>query len=212
MITKIAITDDHVLVLKGIKAMLKDTMEVEVVGTYETARQTLENIASDNPDILLLDINLPDVDGIELCKTLLKRHHELKILALTNFEEISFVKKMLSYGASGYLLKNTQKAELIEALKTVLGGGQYLQKKIEKKLMSHALGQRRTDNFIPNLTRREQEVLEAISEELTTQEISEKLFISVKTVETHRMNLMSKLGARNSVGLIKTALKKGLIS
>ncbi len=212
MITKIAITDDHVLVLNGIEAMLKDTPEVTVVGTYETAQQTLEHIQEDGPDVLLLDINLPDIDGIELCKTLLKQHPDLKILALTNFEEISFVKKMLGYGASGYLLKNTQKAELIEALKTVLDGGQYLQKKIEKKLMRHALGQRKTNDFMPNLTRREQEVLEAISEELTTQEISEKLFISVKTVETHRMNLMSKLGARNSVGLIKTALKKGLIT
>lgn len=212
MITKIAITDDHVLVLKGIKAMLTDTAGIEVVGTYETAQQTLDCIQDDSPDILLLDINLPDVDGIELCKTLIKQQPDLKVLALTNFEQISFVKKMLGNGASGYLLKNTQKAELIEALKTVLEGGQYLQKKIEKKLLSHALGQRKTNEFMPNLTRREQEVLEAIAEEFTTQEISEKLFISVKTVETHRMNLMSKLGARNSVGLIKTALKKGLIS
>lgn len=212
MTTKIAITDDHVLVLKGIKAMLNDTPEVLVVGTYETAQQTLKNIGGDAPDILLLDINLPDIDGIELCKTLTKQYPNLKILALTNFEEISFVKKMLSHGASGYLLKNTQKGELIEALKTVLKGEQYLQKKIERKLMNHALGQQRSKEFIPKLTRREQEVLEAISEELTTNEISDKLFISVKTVETHRMNLMSKLGARNSVGLIKTALKKGLIS
>ncbi|MGI9552074.1 MAG: response regulator [Aurantibacter sp.] len=212
MTTKIAITDDHVLVLNGIKAMLDDTSGIKVVGTYETAQHTLDSIGDDRPDILLLDINLPDIDGIELCKTLIKQQPDLKILALTNFDEISFVKKMLANGAKGYLLKNTQKAELIEALKTVLEGGQYLQKKVEKKLMSHALGRRRTDDFIPNLTRRELEVLEAIGEELTTQEISEKLFISVKTVETHRMNLMSKLGARNSVGLIKTALKKGLIS
>jgi len=212
MTTKLAITDDHVLVLNGIKAMLNDTPEVVVVGAYETAQETLKHVGKDGPDILLLDINLPDVDGIELCKTLVKKYPNLKILALTNFEEISFVKKMLNHGASGYLLKNTQKVELLEALKTVLSGEQYLQKKIERKLMNHALGQSRVKEFIPNLTRREQEVLEAISEELTTNEISEKLFISVKTVETHRMNLMSKLGARNSVGLIKTALKKGLIS
>ena len=211
MITKLAITDDHTLVLKGIEAMLADTKEIKVVGRYENAAQTLENIKNDNPDILLLDINLPDMDGIELCKTLHKTLPSLKILALTNFEEISFVKKMLRNGANGYLLKNTQKAELIEALKTVLNGEQYLQKRIERKLMSSALGQKKHEEFIPNLTRREQEVLEAISEELTTQEISEKLFISVKTVETHRMNLMTKLGARNSVGIIKTALHYGLL-
>ena len=211
MITKLAITDDHALVLKGIEAMLADTTEIKVVGTYENAAQTLENIKQDNPDVLLLDINLPDMDGIELCRIIRKKYPHLKILALTNFEEISFVKKMLSYGASGYLLKNTQKAELIEALQTVLKGEQYLQKKIERKLMNHALGKKKVREFMPNLTRREQEVLEAISEEMTTHEISEKLFISVKTVETHRMNLMSKLGARNSVGIIKTAIDYGLL-
>ncbi|KPM32783.1 Two component transcriptional regulator, LuxR family protein [Croceitalea dokdonensis DOKDO 023] len=211
MTTKIAITDDHVLVLNGIKAMLANTPEIDVVGTYDNGQQTLKKINLDKPDILLLDINLPDINGIELCKTLLKQYPELKILALTNFEEISFVKRMLSNGASGYLLKNTQKTELIEALKTVLEGRQYLQDKIEKKLMNYALGRQNSETFIPKLTRREKEVLEAISEELTTQEISKKLFVSIKTVETHRMNLMSKLGAKNSVGIIKKAIDCGLL-
>lgn len=212
MTTRIAITDDHTLVLKGIRSMLSDTPEVSVVGTYESGSQTLQQIKIDQPDILLLDINLPDIDGLELCKTLANRFPDLKIIALTNFEEVSFVKKMLNNGASGYLLKNTQKSELITALKTVLVGEQYLQGHIRKKILNYALGRKKTTDFMPKLTRREQEVLEAIAEELTTQEISEKLFISVKTVETHRMNLMSKLGARNSVGIIKNALEKGLIS
>lgn len=212
MITKIAITDDHALVLNGIKAMLSDTPEIRVVGTYETGNQTLENLKKDNPDILLLDINLPDMDGMTLCKKLVKEYPDLRILALTSFEQVSFVKKMLSNGAHGYLLKNTEKNELVKALKTVLEGGQYLQEDIQAKLMNHALGKRKLHDFIPKLTRREKEVLEAIAEELTTHEISEKLFISVKTVETHRMNLMSKLGARNSVGIIKKAIEKGFIS
>ncbi|MFS4447356.1 response regulator [Maribacter sp. 2307UL18-2] len=212
MTTKLAITDDHVLVLNGIEAMLTDTPEIKVVGTYDTAEKTLKQIKTDKPDILLLDINLPDMDGMELCKILHRKHPELKILALTNFEEISFVKRMLHHGARGYLLKNTQKEEMIDALKTVLKGEQYLQKKIEKKLLNRALGKQGKSTFIPKLTRREQEILEAIAEELTTQEISEKLFISVKTVETHRMNLMSKLGARNSVGIVKKAINYGLLN
>ena len=212
MTTKIAITDDHVLILDGIESMLSKTEEIQVVGKYQTAVQTLRHIQKDNPDVLLLDINLPDIDGIELCKKLHKEYPDLKIIALTNLEEVSFVKKMMSIGASGYLLKNMQKTELINALKVVLSGEQYLQKNIEKKLLNRALGKQDKSVFIPKLTRREQEVLEAIAEELTTQEISEKLFISVKTVETHRMNLMGKLGARNSVGIIKNALEKGLIS
>lgn len=212
MTTKIAITDDHVMVLKGIESMLSGTKEIEVVGIYETGKQTLENIKKDNPDVLLLDINLPDADGIDLCKKILKTYPNLKIIALTNFDEISFVKRILNNGASGYLLKNTQKTELIEALKTVLSGEQYLQKSIKNKILNHAVGKKESALFMPKLTRREQEVLDAIADELTTQEISEKLFVSVKTVETHRMNLMSKLGARNSVGLIKNAFEKGLIS
>ncbi len=211
MITRLAITDDHPLVLQGIEAMLSDTQEISVVGRYQNAAQTLENIKHDNPDVLLLDINLPDIDGVELCKILHKRHPNIKILALTNFEEISFVKQLLRNGANGYLLKNTQKPELIMALQTVLKGEQFLQEKIKRKLMNSVLGQKPHGEFIPKLTRREQEVLEAINEELTTEEISKKLFISVKTVETHRMNLMSKFGARNSIGIIKAALHFGFL-
>ncbi|MDN5205687.1 response regulator transcription factor [Fulvivirgaceae bacterium BMA10] len=211
MITRIAITDDHVMILRGIETMLANTKEVEIVGTYCNGHETLRNIAADKPDVLLLDINLPDIDGIELCKKIIKKMPELKIIALTNFEEISFVKRILNNGADGYLLKNTQKIELIKALKTVLKGEQYLQQNIRNKLMNHALGKPKHNQFSANLTRREQEVLEAIAEELTTQEISDKLFISPKTVETHRMNLMSKLGAKNSVGIIKNAMEQGLL-
>ncbi|MFP2996640.1 response regulator transcription factor [Spongiivirga sp. MCCC 1A20706] len=211
MITKIAITDDHIMVAKGIASMLADTKEIEVVGTYKTGSQTLTNIGNDKPDVLLLDINLPDINGIDLCKTLLKSNKELKIIAITNYEDTSFVKRILKNGAHGYLLKNTDRIELIEAMKTVLSGEQYLQKDIQKKLLNQTLGKKPADTLFTKLTRREKEVLQAISEELTTQEIADKLFVSAKTVETHRMNLMSKLNARNSVGLIKTAIELDLL-
>ncbi|ULC58807.1 response regulator transcription factor [Flaviramulus sp. BrNp1-15] len=211
MTTNIAITDDHLMVLRGIESMLLDVKEIKVVGTYENGTQTLENIKKDNPDVLLLDINLPDINGIDLCKKVLKILPELKIIALTNFEETVFVKRMITNGASGYLLKNTHKMELIEAFKTVLSGKQYLQKNIQDKILNQAIGKQNSSILIPKLTRREKEVLQAISEELTTQEISEKLFISPKTVETHRMNIMSKLGAKNSVGIIKIAIEKQLL-
>ena len=211
MITKIAITDDHTMVLKGIQSMLKDTKEIAIVGVYSNAADTIEHIEKDAPDILLLDINLPDMNGIDLCKKLKRYNDLLKIIAISNFDEISFVKRMLKNGANGYLLKNTDKLELLEAFKAVLSDKQYLQKDIQKKLLSQTLGQRSKNSLFTKLTRREEEVLQAISEELTTQEISEKLFISPKTVETHRMNLMSKLGAKNSVGIIKNAIEKGLL-
>ncbi|WP_298536323.1 response regulator transcription factor [uncultured Algibacter sp.] len=211
MVIKVAITDDHKMVLKGIAAMLQGTPELQVVGMYEHAQDTLDNIEKDAPDVLFLDINLPDINGIDLSKMLLKTNPELKIIALTNFEDISFVKRMLKNGVHGYLLKNTDKLELVTAMKTVLSGELFLQKDIQASLLNQG-SKKTTDNGLkPKLTRREQDVLVAISEELTTQEISEKLFISPKTVETHRMNIMSKLGAKNSVGIIKIAIEKELL-
>ena len=210
--TRLAITDDHKMILQGIKAMLKNTIQINVVATYENARETLNNIAKDKPDVLLLDINLPDINGIDLCKQLIRKYSELKIIALTNFDDISFAKRMLKNGVHGYLLKNTDKLEILEALKTVLSGELYIQKDIHKKLLNQTSNKVHNNGLKPNLTRREQDVLTAISEELTTQQISEKLFISPKTVETHRMNLMSKLGAKNSVGIIKIAMEKELLS
>lgn len=212
MTTKLAITDDHELVLQGISFMLKNTIEIDVVATYKNAKETLDNLGKDNPDVLLLDINLPDINGIDLSKQLLKKFPNLKIIALTNFEDTSFVKRMLKNGVHGYLLKNTDKIEIAEALKTVLSGELYLQKDIQKKLLNQQTKSNiNTNGLLPKLTRREHDVLVAISEELTTKKISEKLFISPKTVETHRMNIMSKLGAKNSVGVIKIAIEKELL-
>ena len=111
MTIKLSITDDHEMVLKGIASMLSNTTELEVVGLYQNAQETLDQIEDDQPDILFLDINLPDINGIDLSEKLLKKYPELKIIALTNFEDISFVKRMLKKGVHGYLLKNTDKLE-----------------------------------------------------------------------------------------------------
>jgi len=212
MITKIAITDDHEMILNGIDSLLDNYPDILIIGKYSNAQETILALQKSLPDVLLLDINLPDINGIDLCKTLLKSYPHLKIIALSNFDETSFVKRILKNGASGYLLKNTNSEELLEAIQTVLRGEQYLQKDIQKKLLTRTIGQTVSNGLKPNLTRREKEVLICISEELTIHETAEKLFISPKTVETHRMNLMSKLGARNSAGLIKIAMEKDLLT
>lgn len=211
MTTKIAITDDHIMVLQGIQTMLSNTKEIKVTSAYKNAQETLEGLAKEEPDVLLLDINLPDINGIELSKQLLKAYPDLKIIALTNFEDISFVKRMLKNGVHGYLLKNTDKIELLKALKTVLSGELYLQEGLKEQLINQTQKPTSNNGLNIKLTRREHDVLVAIAEELTTQEISEKLFISPKTVETHRMNIMSKLGAKNSVGMIKIAMERALL-
>jgi DNA-binding NarL/FixJ family response regulator len=199
------------MVLRGIESLLENTNEVEIVATYTNAQETIEGLVINQPDVLLLDINLPDINGIDLSKKLLKQYPELKIIALTNFDDISFVKRMLKNGVHGYLLKNTDKVELITALKTVLSGDLYIQKRINDRLINQKSAKPFNNGLNIKLTRREHDVLVAISEELTTQQISEKLFISPKTVETHRMNIMSKLGAKNSVGIIKIAIERELL-
>ena len=208
---KIAITDDHVMVLRGIQSMFTNVQEVQIIATYANAEETLNGLQNDQPHVLLLDINLPDMNGIDLSKQLLKHYPDLKIIALTNFEDISFVKRMLKNGVHGYLLKNTDKVELLKAMKTVLSGELYLQKDLNTRLLRQTAKPKPDNGLNVRLTRREHDVLVAISEELTTQQISEKLFISPKTVETHRMNIMSKLGAKNSVGMIKIAIEKELL-
>lgn len=199
------------MVIQGIQSMLNGNEAIKVVGTYNNAKETLEHIEKDSPDILLLDINLPDINGIELCKQLKLIIKDLKIIAISNFDDLSFVKRMLKSGANGYLLKNTDPVELIKAFKTVLSGDLYLQENIQKKLLDFQGKKVSKNSLMTKLTRREHDILIAISEELTTQEISEKLFISPKTVETHRMNIMNKLGAKNSVGIIKIAMENDLL-
>ncbi|MEO9891991.1 response regulator transcription factor [Aurantibacter sp.] len=208
---KVAITDDHLLVMQGIESMLQFESSIKITGKYSSAEKTLEALSEEQPDVLLLDINLPDINGIDLCKQLLGLYPELKIIALSSHDDTNFVKRILKNGASGYLLKNTSKEELLEAFETVLSDGQYLQPNIQQKLLNQSLGTQKRNTLKPKLTRREKEVLAAICEEMTTQEIAEQLFISPKTVETHRMNLISKLGARNSVGLVKIAIEQELL-
>ena len=209
---KVAVTDDHPMVLRGIETMLKNSADIAITATYNSCNETYLGIKVDKPDILLLDINLPDCNGIEFCKTLNKSFPEIQVIALTNFNETAFVKNIIRNGAKGYLLKNTDKHELESAIKKVFRGEQYLQKSIQKKLLDESFGITSRNTFIPKLTRREKEVLKLIVEEMTTQEIADKLFISTKTVETHRSHLIQKLDVRNTAGLVRIAIEKGLAS
>lgn len=209
---RVAATDDHIMVLRGIETMLKNANDITIVGTYTNGEETLQGLSQSKPDVLLLDINLPDYNGIDLCKTLCKENPKLLIIALTNFNETAFVKNIIRNGANGYLLKNTDRNELERAIKKVFNGEQYLQKSIQQKLLNESIGNTTRKTFIPKLTRREQEILNLIAEEFTTSEIAEKLFISVKTVETHRAHLIQKLEVRNTAGLVRIAIEKGLLN
>lgn len=207
---KIAITDDHPIVIEGIRMMLKSNKEILVGQSFKNITETFDGLSQDIK-ILLLDINLPDGNGITACKELLSNFPNLQIIALTNYEDATFIKQIIKNGAMGYLLKNTGKNELIEAIKTVLNGERYLQQNIREILLNESIGKATTSSFfIPKLTNREKEILALIIKEYTTDEIAEKIFLSIKTVESHRSNLMQKLGVKNSAGLVRVAFEKGL--
>ena len=208
---EIAITDDNTIVIEGIRTMLKSNKEIVILQSFTNITDTLNGLDK-TIKVLLLDINLPDGNGIQACKDLLQKFPHFHVIALTNYEDVSFIKQIMKNGAVGYLLKNTGKNELVTAIKTVLEGERYLPQNIREMLLNESLGKSATSSFfIPKLTSREKEILDLIIKEFTTEEIAEKIFISVKTVESHRSNLIQKLGVKNSAGLVRVAFEKGLI-
>lgn len=211
MIT-VAITDDHIMIAEGLKTMLNQVEDIQIISTYHCVNDTIDGLQNIMPQILLLDINLPDGNGIHLCKQLKDQYNDLKIIALSNYEDISFIKQIIKNGANGYLLKNTDKTELINAIKAVKNNQLFLPEKLQRILLNDSLGKPTNSSFFtPTLTRREKEVLELIVKEQTTEEIAEQLFITPKTVEAHRSNLIQKLSVKNVAGLVRVALEKGLV-
>jgi DNA-binding NarL/FixJ family response regulator len=209
---RLFIIDDHPVVITGISQAVGNHPDIELAGHAHRSVEALAWLAANRADVILLDVNLPGMDGIELCKAVKKHYPEVKIIGLTTFSEASFITGMLNNGASGYLFKNTSEKELTDAILAVHAGKRYLSEEVNEKLISKATKQASAKKgFVPKLTRREKEVLDLIMEECTTQEIAERLFLSVSTVETHRLKLFTKLDAKNVVGLVKNAMKFGLV-
>ena len=199
------IVDDHYMVVEGIRMLLQNESGIEFIGAASSAASCMAFLQTHRPDIILLDINLPDKSGIDVCKEVKQLYPHVFILGLSTFNQQSFIEKMMDNGASGYLLKNAGQQELSDALHTVIKGKTYLS--FDAAVVMRKQGQRNT----PVLTRREKEVLELIAEGLTNQEIADKLFIGVATVDTHRKNLLTKLQAKNTAALVKIAMQDGLI-
>ncbi len=209
--TTIGIIDDHGIVLQGVSMMFKQQKEYEVLFAINNLSEGLETLNSTPPQVLFLDINIKGDDGLEAINVIKKKNASIKIIMLTSFEETALAKTALRNGADGYLLKDATETEFLDAVAAVLNGQQYIQKSVQDLLLKDAMGQKKDNSYIPKLTRREKEILELIVDEKTTQEIADTLFLSVSTVETHRMNLISKLGVKNAAGLVKIALEKGLL-
>ncbi len=207
----VIVLDDHEMVLKGLESMLKGNKDLNMAKAFTRGKELMEYLKVNRPDVLLLDINLPDSNGIELCRSISKLYPEIRTIGLSNYSETSFIKNMMRNGARGYLLKNTTRKELIQAIQIVYDGGTYIPRSLNQKILDENFGKQTSSAFIPKLTRRENEVLQCIAQEMTNQEIGDNLFISIKTVESHRNNLLQKFGVRNTAGLIKEAFTKGLL-
>jgi len=211
-IIKLAITDDHPLAINGIKSMLSSSQHILVTATYANGNSLLEGLKSYPPDVLLLDIMLPDKSGKELAKIIVHDYPHIGIIALTSLDAPSIVKVMMQRGCKGYLLKDTDEQTLVEAIETVAKGNEFIEPSLKEHLLQQMMGNKKQVNgVIHELTTREKEILRLIVAEFTTQEIADKLFISFRTVENHRYSLLQKLEVKNTAGLVRVALTTGLL-
>jgi DNA-binding NarL/FixJ family response regulator len=213
---KVVVADDHTLVRKGLCAILEGESEIEVVGEAEDGREAIRKVEQLEPDVVLLDITMPILNGLEATRQLKKRFPKLKILILTMHDNEEYVFETLRAGASGYLVKRSAPNELISAIKAVYREGSFLSPAISKRVIDEyvRVGPKKVkaDEEFGKLTEREREILQLIAEGRANREIAELLHISIKTVESHRSHIMEKLNLRNIAELTQYAIRKGLIS
>lgn len=208
-IIKVVIVDDHVIFRKGLMAILNEIDDVKVVGEASNGQEAIKLLKRLETDVILMDIKMPGMDGIEATEKILAVHPEIKIIALTMFEEISYFNKMIEVGASGFLLKKTDVDELEKALHQVYAGDAYFSEEFVSSVSPDLL-QKNVRNTI-NLSDREMEVLKLICKGYSNPEIARQLYISARTVDGHRAKLLEKTGAKNAANLVMYAVRNGLV-
>ncbi|MBD0779058.1 response regulator transcription factor [Maribacter sp. ANRC-HE7] len=204
----IIIVDDHPMVIEGLKTLLSDDERVRIINQFMNGTDALVFLEKNSADIILLDVNLPDINGVEMVPKILNIRANIGVIGLSTYSEPSIINQMIRNGVKGYLLKNVTGDELINAITQVHQGNFYFGSEVQK-ILADSVTQESSD--LPKLTRREKHVLTLIADGKTTNSIAEELFISPLTVETHRRNLMQKLEVPNAASLIKVAVEKHLI-
>lgn len=210
---RVLIADDHKLVRDGIKGYLDSDPEIAVVAEAGDGDEVIRMLMTLDVDLILLDINMPGLDGVAVAEQVKINYPEKKVLALTMLNETQYVRQMLRAGAEGYLLKSCSQEELLKAIHDISNGETYFGQDIMKSVMEAMVPRatNRAPRFAPvELTNREKEVLKLITQEHNNQEIADRLFISTRTVEVHKRNLIEKTGSKNIVGLVLYAIEKGL--
>lgn len=205
----ILIADDHKVLMDGFVSIFKNVEDFHVVASVSNGQEVLDNLAQSEVDVVLLDINMPVLNGVETCKKISKNYPEVKVVALSMYKEASFVKRMKQNGAKGYLLKDDSADIIIEAIHTVSKGKEYYSDQLKDILFNQVFQEKSFNTGA--VTKREKEVLELIAEGMTNKEIGEKLFVSNHTIISHRKNLIEKFSAKNTAELIKLAIEKGVI-
>lgn len=210
---RILLVDDHTVVTQGLRLLLQDVTDIAIIGEARNGQEALDIIAKSAADVVLMDIEMPLMDGIKCTGLMQQRYPEVKVIAISIYADYPHVQAMIKAGAKGYLLKNCGKQELEQCIRKVHGGGTFFSDDLTDTLLSGMQGKtiKKDGQYLPSLSRREKEILRHILDEATTGEIAEKLFITVGTVETHRHNMMNKLGVRNTAGLVRMALTHGLV-
>lgn len=212
---KVLLVEDHVIVRQGIKALFSDEPDLEIVGEADDGRAALQSVSELEPDVVLMDISMPGLNGIEATRQIRQNHPEVKVVVLSMHSNEEYVFQVLRAGASGYVLKQSDSSEVLTAIRAALAGGSFLSPPISRTVIDDYIRRaeaRGGDDDLELLTSREREVLQLLAEGLSNREIAEQLNISIKTVETHRSNMMGKLGVSSKTELVKYALRKGWAS
>ena len=204
MTASVFIVDDHYMVIEGIRSLLHNEKSIEWMGHATNAASCLGFLKQQQPDVILMDVNLPDKSGTDLCKEVKQLYPAIAVLGLSTFNQQAIIRNMVDSGASGYVLKNATKEELLEAISVVMKGHTFFSIEAARSL-------KETHPQQPMITRREREVLQLIAEGLTNAEIAEKLFISIPTVNTHRKSLLEKFEVKNTATLISKAVRLALV-
>jgi len=206
--TTVFIVDDHPVVVEGLKSVIEKLENIQVSGVAYNAVDAVNLLKITATDVLLLDINLPDINGIDLCKKVRKEFPEIRVLAISTFSERSYISRMIENGALGYLIKSASADEIAEAVASVMEGKLYMSLNMEHLLRPVSVI---SMGNLPDLTKREKEVLQLIAKGMTNNQIAEKLFVSPSTVDTHRKNMITKLEVSNTAALVRFAVEHGLI-
>lgn len=207
----VCVVDDHQIVVDGLRMLLESADDISFSFSANTASEALARLHQTHADLMLLDIELPEMDGIEFCKSLNEKFPALHVIALTMYSEFNMIKRMIEAGAQGYLLKNVGREELLTAIRRVQSGKTYFNTEIAEVLVHGDRAENARASLFPSLSGREKEIVRLIMAELTSPEIAEKLNISLNTVETHRRNIMHKLGTKNTAGIVRIVLENNLL-